>query len=139
VQHSAAEDEPVQEAVIRYIICGPDGMPPEGNPVFFLCRRHSGKVVGQSASLIARSAGPGFHLRPISERRGPEIARLRPPKPGESGPIVDAGDVEWMDETHAKVEGGFYVAPLHAAGSLYLLENVDGRWRVVDVEVHWMS
>ena len=130
----------MREAVARYIICGPDGLPPDGDLLFFLEVSDRAGPVKPGTALLERLSDPGFRVRPISERPPAiEPVRLVPREARESGSIVRVGAVIWVDDLHARVEGGFHVAPLHAAGSIYTLERIDRQWHVVRAELRWIS
>ena len=53
--------------------------------------------------------------------------------------IVTFEEPEYQDENTATVHARFWYAPLAAHGSVYTLKKENGEWRVVDVELIWIS
>ena len=50
------------------------------------------------------------------------------------------GDIQTQEDGTVQVEGSLYFANLGAGGRTYILERVDGEWRVAgDTGVIWMS
>ncbi len=63
---------------------------------------------------------------------GPESVRRDPRTGGVwgGGVIIELGNIRRIDEDSVRVPGSIFIASLGAGGTVYLVEKVDGTWRI---------
>jgi hypothetical protein len=59
--------------------------------------------------------------------------------PGERGLIFGVGEVRWVSDTEAEVEGGYYEGALSASGNTYHVVKEDCHWVVTRDVMRWIS
>jgi hypothetical protein len=58
---------------------------------------------------------------------------------GKPALMLNVGQVKWLTEDEAVVEGGYYEASLSASGNTYGLKKMSGVWKVIKDQMNWIS
>ena len=87
---------------------------------------------------MKRFAGNKPPVKMVSECHAPADKGVVDKKSGERGLIFNTGAIKWISDTEAEMEGGYYEGVLSSSGSTYYLKKVDGKWKVIKDELHWI-
>ena len=60
-------------------------------------------------------------------------------KTGERGLIFRVTSIEWKSDTEVDVKGGYYEGGLNASGNTYTVKKENGKWKVTNDKMHWIS
>lgn len=60
-------------------------------------------------------------------------------KTGEKGLVFRVRIIEWKSDTEVDVEGGYHEHGLSASGNTYTLKRENGKWKVTNDKMHWIS
>jgi hypothetical protein len=128
------DDLAVAEAVFRHLRAHNSSGQQKKAEVFFLELRGG----DPPACLLERFAGEKPPVLPASAAdRSSGI--VNDPGTGARGLVLQVKSIGFPAPDRARVEGGFYEAPLSAAGSIYLLDRKGGSWQVVEEQRIWIS
>lgn len=58
---------------------------------------------------------------------------------GERGLRFGAGRIEWLSETHVRLDATYYEAGLSAAGYTFELKLISDKWTVINRKMNWIS
>jgi hypothetical protein len=60
-------------------------------------------------------------------------------KTGERGLIFRVTSIEWKSDTEVDVKGGYYEGGLSASGNTYTVKKENGKWKMTNDKMHWIS
>ncbi len=72
------------------------------------------------------------------QRLEPGTALVVDSQGGLPGLLFWIAAIRWVDDDCAEVDGGYDEVSESAAGSMYYLEKVHGRWEVIDEQMQWI-
>jgi hypothetical protein len=55
------------------------------------------------------------------------------------GIIFSAGEIRWTKESEVEAEGGYHCGRLCGAGDVFTVQLQNGRWRVIQKRMKWIS
>jgi hypothetical protein len=64
---------------------------------------------------------------------------VRDKQTGERGLIFRVSKIEWRTDAEVEVKGGYYEANLSASGNTYTVKKQDGKWKVTNDKMDWIS
>lgn len=88
--------------------------------------------------LMKRFAGNQPPVRRRSECRATTLGDFDK-KTGERGLVFRIRIIEWKSDTEVAVEGGYHEHGLSASGNTYTLKKENGKWKVTDDKMDWIS
>ncbi len=132
----SAED-PIREAVFRYLFeSNASGQGQLANAYYL---RLDGDQ-DPSPQFLQRFVG---HHPPVKPASGstlePGTALVIDKESGLPGLIFWIAEIRWLDDGNVEVDCGYDEASESAAGSVYYLHKVDGRWEVVEERMQWIK
>lgn len=78
-------------------------------------------------------------LRKVSACSADAGKGVRDKKTGEKGLIFRVRKIEWKSDTEVEVKGGYYAADLSASGNTYTVKKENGKWKVANDKMEWIS
>ena len=60
-------------------------------------------------------------------------------KTGERGLVFRLRVIEWKSDTEVDVKGGYHEHGLSGSGNTYTLKKENGKWKVINDKMHWIS
>jgi len=134
-----SQEDDIRESVFRWQFEHNASEQQENARVYFL---EIGKKEGDpSDEFIKRFAGNKLPVRKRSEcsvNMGRSVGVLDK-KTGEKGLILSVRSIEWKSDTEVDVKGGYYEHGLSASGNTYTLKKVNGKWKVTNDKMNWIS
>ena len=92
-------------------------------------------VVDPGERLLRRFSGNGVPVRPFSNAIKAETSEFIDKETGVPGIVLYVSQVRWRNPNQVYVWGGYYSGNLSSQSNLYLLEKVQGKWRVIQAWV----
>jgi hypothetical protein len=135
------EDGDIREAVFRYQFGHNASGAQQQAAVYFLeiLSKDERSSFDPSDEFMARF---GDHRPPVRKQSQARPGKGSAPTDritGEEGLIFRAGEIKRISTDEVQVYGGYYEANLSSSGNTYTVKRVDGKWKVVKNEMHWIS
>lgn len=150
----AAQERDIREAVIRYQMeeWARQGDKNEGEVknkrdkaiakqlnfrVFFVSI--NGKDPSDEFLKLFESVPRTIKKRSRAKMSSPNMEWVTDKDTHQPGIIFSAGKIRWTKESEVEVEGGYHCGSLCGAGELFTVQLQNGRWRVIQKRMKWIS
>lgn len=118
----SSEEMEIYEAVVRYQI---------------LHSAAGGRRISPAFVIICDKNPPAAFLERFDAHSPPVYAAQR--YKGMMSVLYVLGPIDRPTDDSAIVSGGYHEGPMSASGNTYHLRRIDGVWKVVEDEMHWIS
>jgi len=130
------QTDDIREAVFRWQFEHNSSYQQQNAGVYFL---EVGENEGDpSDEFIKRFAG---NKPPVRKRSECSVSTggVFDKKTREKGLVFRATKIKWKTDTEVDVKGGYNEHGLSASGNTYTLKKENGKWKVVNDKMHWIS
>lgn len=138
---ASAEDAAwdVREAVFRHQFEDNASGQQQSVAYYFLALGNPTEREDPPPEFLKRFEGHTPKVVPVSQSTAADNSAVIHQDDGKRGLIFQITNLQWIDETTAEVQGGYYEGNVSASGNLYRVEKRGDEWVVTDDRVMWMS
>jgi hypothetical protein len=134
----AEKEQNIREAVFRYMFDHNASGQQKRAGVYCLSLSYLDPV-DPTDEFMKRFSGHKPPVRKISECILHSFEGVTDKLTGKAGLIFRVTEIRWISADEVEVTGGYYEAGLSASGNTYRVAKQQGKWKVIEDKMNWIS